>query len=99
MIFSISKMPLKKLLVRFFFIFQIALFSYNFFWGKDGLFLLNLFRHENILLVQKIDSVKSEVANLNRDIADWKTNSFLKEKMARENLQMAKNSDEIYLLV
>ena len=67
--------------------------------GKDGLFLLNLFKHENILLMQKIDSIKSEVANLNKDIAAWKTNSFLKEKVARENLQMAKSSDEIYLLV
>ncbi|OGB83238.1 hypothetical protein A3F66_05350 [candidate division TM6 bacterium RIFCSPHIGHO2_12_FULL_32_22] len=99
MIFSVSKLSLNKLLLRFFFLFQITIFSYNFFWGKDGIFLLNLFKQENMLLSKKIDSVNSEVANLNIDIEAWKTDPFLKEKMARENLQMAKSSDEIYILV
>ena len=98
MISNIYRLGLKKLFLRVFFLGQVIFFLLNFLFGSGGLLSLNGFKRENMVILSKITAFQEEINKLNKHLQCWKSDSFLKEKMAREELQMARPGDEIYIL-
>jgi len=67
--------------------------------GNNGVYALQYLRDDNKELEQKIDQLSDQVAQLEHEVTEWKTNDFYKEKIAREQLQMSRKDDEIYYLM
>ena len=88
----------KRHMLRMFFIFEIVIFIGIYFFSAQGLRVLQGMQKENEQVYEKISYLKDEIAVLESDVAEWENNTFYKEKIAREELQMAKEGDEVYFL-
>lgn len=91
-------MPIKRMLLRFFLVFEVFLFGYIYLFGKNGLQELQVLRSEAMQLDQEVQQLAKEIEGLEAKIVAWEENDFYKEKIAREQLQMARKNDEIYYI-
>jgi cell division protein FtsB len=89
---------IKKLTLRIFLALEIILFSLFYIFGSQGLQALMRLRHQNIILHNELESIQQDVKNLELELVDWRKNQFYKEKIAREQLQMARPEEDIYFL-
>lgn len=89
---------IKKIVMRSFFAFEIILFIFFYFFGAYGLQAMVQLKRENSYLLQEIVSLGQEITHLEQEINAWITDPFYKEKVAREQLQMARSGDQIYYL-
>jgi cell division protein FtsB len=64
--------------------------------GSNGLRSVWHARSMNIIKEQELLVLKNEVEDLKRQLHQWETEPFYKEKVAREQLQMARAGDMIY---
>ncbi len=88
----------KQGLLRVFLVLECIGFVFVYLFGAQGInVLLQLYR-ENRKLENEIMQLKKEGDQLYDMVVIWKKDSFLKEKLAREQLQMARKDDEIYYL-
>lgn len=85
-------------LVRFFFIVEILLFAGLYFLSPHGYTMINELKKENQLLEEKITTQQQEIEKLSEKIHTWNTSTLKKEKIAREELQMAHKDDIVYFL-
>jgi len=81
-----------------FFVVEVMVFVGVYLFGGNGVQYLRRLKHENQLLKNEIVQLESEVKLIEQQIVAWKADDFYKEKVAREKLQMAKKSDEIYFI-
>jgi len=88
----------KKTLVKIFFAVEVVVFIGVYLYGGNGLQNLTRLQDENVKLESEIVELKTEVASLEQALSGWKSDDYVKEKFARENLQMAKEGDRIYFL-
>lgn len=88
----------KRHMLRIFFMFEIVVFAGIYFFSAQGLQVLQGMQKENELVYEKITYLNNEIAVLEEEVSEWENNSFYKEKIAREELQMAKKGDEVYFL-
>ncbi len=86
-------MVLRKLLVV-----EVVIFVGYYLFGAHGLQAIKGIKRENSTLEGSIVQLQQEIASLERDIVQWDTNLFYKEKIAREQLQLAREGDEIYYI-
>lgn len=92
-------MVLKKSYIsRIFLLGEIVVFYLMYFWGVDGLPKLYKIQEENRQLEQEIVLLNKEISELNNETLIWNRDPFYKEKVAREQLQMARESDEIFFI-
>lgn len=71
----------------------IILFS-----GKNGLFCMHNRYLQQKKVADEVCSLEKEIVDLNTTINNWQHDDFNKEKIAREQLQMARSTDEIYYI-
>jgi len=90
---------IKRMLLPLLLVIEGSVFIYVYLHGNNGVYALQCLRNENEGLEQKIDQLSDEVAQLEHEIIEWKTNDFYKEKIAREQLQMSRKDDEIYYIM
>lgn len=88
----------KSYVSRIFLLGEILVFLGVYFFGVDGLQKLCMLRDENIKLEQEVATLNTEIATLEHEIVAWNTDPFYKEKVAREQLQMAREQDEILFI-
>ena len=88
----------KRHMLRIFFMFEIFIFVAIYFFSAQGLRVLQGMQKENEHVYEEVAYLKNEIAILEQEVAEWESNSFYKEKIAREELQMAKKGDEVYFL-
>lgn len=88
----------KKGIMRLIFAAEIFLFALFYYYGAHGLRVVNQLKQENQLLELQMAQVKQEIALLEQEINTWRTEPFYKEKLAREQLNMSRDDEEIYLL-
>jgi len=88
----------KRTLVRLFFAIEIIVFITVYMFGSNGLQFLRRLQEDNNRLVCHIADLQKKIDSLQQEISDWQSSDFFKEKVARENLQMAKSGDQIYFL-
>lgn len=89
---------LKKLTLRVFFVLEVTLFTLFYLFGAQGLQALMQLKKQNVILHNELESMQQDVKDLEQKLQDWRTNLFYKEKIAREQLQMARPNEEIYFL-
>ena len=77
---------------------EVVCFASLFLFGPNGIAKISDLQHQNYTIQAEVEALHVELAELEKQIDDWYENSFLKEKIAREELQMARDGDEIYLI-
>lgn len=88
----------KRHLLRIFFLIEIAIFIGIYVFSSQGLQTLHRMKHENKEVELRIADLQKEIKDLEAEVDEWQNNSFYKEKIAREQLQMAKKGDQVYFL-
>lgn len=88
----------KRLILRTLFATELVLFIWVYFSGTHGFRCLIDIRDDCNRLKNKISCKRQEVNTLKQQILSWNAHSFYKEKMAREQLQMARKDELIYYL-
>jgi len=92
----VSSLTLKRLAMRIFFVIEVIVVLLWYFFGKNGIQSMMKLQYEQQLLEREKMSFCQEVTDLQKKIDEWKVTPFLKEKVAREQLQMAREGEEIY---
>ncbi len=87
----------KRLAVRIGFLAEALIFCWVYFLGPQGMRTVWHMRQENGIAQKMIKEVTQEVAQLEKEIVQWRTSAFYKEKYAREQLQMARAGEVIYV--
>ena len=91
-------MKFKQLLLRLFFILEIGAFAWIYIFGEHGYFQVDRLQEKNDYIIEEVVDLEKEVASLEHEIVQWKTNSFYKEQLAREKLQMSRPGDHVYYI-
>jgi len=86
----------KKIVLRVFLIGEIVFFVTMYLVSPDGLTALQNRKLENKRLVQLVDVLGEEIKKMEQEVKQWEQNPFYQEKIAREQLQMARPTDEVY---
>ncbi len=79
-------------------IFQISLFGWMYHYGPHGARKINPVRNDIKQLEYEVASIEHEIDRIQESIAQYQSHSFFKEKVAREQLQMAAADDIVYYL-
>lgn len=88
----------KKWISRIFLLGEVLIVFGIYFFGVDGLPKLYKLRDENSTLEEEIVALSKEIAGLDNEMIAWNTDPFYKERVAREQLQMAREQDEIFFI-
>jgi len=89
---------IKKICMRTFFGLEMILFGGIYLFGPHGMRALMSIEQEKEVLVQEIAGLQADVNGLEQSIVLWDAHPLYKEKIAREQLQMACKNDEIYYI-
>ena len=88
----------KKIIIRLFLCAEVAVFGWFYYYGARGYLSVQELKRENIDITHHIAELQQEIEDVDRQIVAWSTDPFFKEKIAREQLQMARADDVIYLV-
>ena len=88
----------KKMAMRLFLVVEMFAFGYVYVCGKNGLQSLHKHKIAVTDLKKNIVQLDQEVALLENEIHVWQSDDFYKEKVAREQLQMARRGDELFYI-
>lgn len=75
---------------------QASVFIYLFFWGPRGWHEIGALQKKIATAQQHVDAQKEVIAQLETEEKSWQTDSFNKERVAREELQMACAGDVVF---
>lgn len=89
----------KKFFLRLFFVAEIVVFVWIYVAGFTGVSKMTSLKKENQLLLDELVLLEKEVKKLEDDFQKWEHIPFYKEKCAREELQMARDTDDVYFFV
>lgn len=93
----VKKMRLSKRYIgRIFLIVESFVFLLFYLFGNNGITALNKLKQEVSVLEQNNSQMRLEIQQLSDTIKLQKNHPFFKEKIAREQLQMARENEEIY---
>lgn len=87
---------LKRLCFRCFFALEIITFCYFYTFGSQGLPAWFALQKETTILEQEIAQLHKDIAVLKTEIALFEQFDLPKEKIAREQLQLARPDDYIF---
>lgn len=74
---------------------ELLVSCYYFRFGNGGYTAYQRLQHDIGLLQNEITSTRDTIAALEQEVVQWQTDSWCKEKMAREQLQLMYNNDEL----
>ena len=89
---------IKKIAMRSFLVLELMAFGYIYMYGKNGMASLHKQRMILFGLEEHVMQIKNEIEVLEKEIYVWQSDDFYKEKIAREQLQMARKGDELYYI-
>ena len=89
---------LKKKGMRIFFALEVVFFIAFYLFGSEGIQRMMVMQQQERELDAKLNEVGIHVAHLSERLEQWNTTPFHTEKIAREQLQMAREGEEIYYL-
>lgn len=93
---AVIQRSFKKTMFRAFLMIEASIFLLNYFFGSQGLYALRQMRIEKKLLDVECAALHKEVNRLTAERDMKLADSFYKEKVAREQLQMAYPDEKIY---
>jgi cell division protein FtsB len=71
-------------------------FGYIYLFGQNCIKELQIQQLGVVELQKNLILLNDEIVQLKKEIYAWQTNDFYKEKVAREQLQMARKGDELF---
>lgn len=77
---------------------EMGWFMYLYVCGSQGIYELMRLRVENKESQEELNCVRVVINDLQQELVRWKHNDFLREKIAREELQMVRKGEEVYYL-
>ena len=89
---------LKKVFMKVLLLLEMAAFGHVYFLGNNGIAALQKQKNVVVDLKNNIVQLDNEVARLEKEIYAWQSDDFYKEKIAREQLQMARKGDELFYI-
>jgi len=92
------KRQIKQIAIWILFTIEITLFSSVLLYGKNGLYAILELYKENKQIIQETQKIDRQIQLLENKILEWNAHDFYKEKVAREQLQMARPHDRVYYL-
>jgi cell division protein FtsB len=66
--------------------------------GERGIIAYYKLKHEIDLEQKQIKDLEEEIAHVQAKIDSWKSDDFHQEKFARQDLQMGKPDEQVYVL-
>ena len=91
-------MTFKQKCFRVFFAFEITVFVALYIFGAQGLRATRAIARECSVVEQTIARVRTEIKALKTDIVACESDALHKERIAREQLQMARAGDTVYFI-
>lgn len=88
----------KKTCMRLLLIIEMSGFAYLYVYGVNGIQSLHKQRKMVIGLEKNVVKLKDDIKKLEEEMYVWQTDDFYKEKIAREQLQMARKGDELFYI-
>ena len=85
-------------LLKILLIVECVFFVIAYFTGTQGLSALRQLQKENAVIKEEITLVEKEISELQSAIDDWHHYPYYKEKIAREQLQMMRKNETIYII-
>lgn len=77
---------------------EIIVYAGFYFLGANGVHALEKMKQDILFLEEQVVHLKDDISYLQTTIALHEKNPFFQEKIAREQLQMARAQEEIYLI-
>ena len=87
---------IKRIFLRAFLVVEALIFTSLYCFGNQGMVAQCRVRETNNALEAEVTALCTEVATLEHELAQWHSDSFYKEKAARERLQMARSDDIVF---
>lgn len=87
----------KRIVLRIGFGLEILIFTLYYLFGNQGIVSIMSVSSQIQAIEKEIVALNAELLTLQRQIVLQKTCPFYKEKIAREQLQMARADEEIYI--
>jgi len=88
----------KKHVLRIAWGLEMACFIYFYLFGAYGLTVLSAVRTENCAYQTELEDMRINIAGLQSEVERWQQDDFLREKIAREELQMVGAGEQVYYL-
>jgi len=89
---------MKVEILRLFILMWSIVFGVYYCVGTHGIFAIHGLQQMNKQLQLEIEVLTGRVTHLKESIDSWERESFLKEQLAREQLQLAYPGDTVYYL-
>lgn len=89
----------KRSLLRFLCVVQIVVFAFTYMFGSHGIIAARALKKEIADVQLTIAQNEKEIEQLRTQIRTWQTDDFYIEKLAREELQMARPSEQVYVII
>jgi len=89
---------MKRTMLRLFFTLEVIIFTGVYFFGAHGMSHVWRLKKEINGIQQDIATLENEVQTMHNKIARWKSHPYEQEKLAREQLQMARPGEKIYYI-
>jgi len=77
---------------------EVLFGAWMYYGGQHGVQSIHALRAKNDATEQELNRMRTELAHLEHEIAAWHTHVYYKEKIARENLHMARRDDHVFYL-
>ena len=89
---------MKKIVLKVLLVCEMAGFGHIYFFGSNGIKSLQAQKKVVEDLKSDILVLDAEITQLEKEMYAWQTDDFYKEKIAREQLQMARKGDELFYI-
>jgi cell division protein FtsB len=87
----------KQRVIHIIFLVEIVLFVYGYCWGRQGMISLYRRKESNSQLLAELKHERAKLEVLDERIIAWNSDSFYKERYAREQLHMARVGETLYI--
>jgi cell division protein FtsB len=91
-------MTFKQKVLRLFFAFEIGVFIVLYIFGSQGLRATRAIAQECSTIEQTIARVRADIKGFKAEIVACESDALHKERIAREQLQMARADDTVYFI-
>lgn len=89
-------MRIKPTMLKITLMIEMCVFGCMYIFGKNGLQLLDVQKKELHALRTILEELQKEVVGIESEMSAWQAYDFYKEKVAREQLQMARKGDKLF---
>jgi cell division protein FtsB len=89
----------KKFFLRTVLVAEVVLCMWLYLFGAHGLKAITALRSETSDLSREIIALRHDIKGLQTEIAEWESTPWYSEKIAREELQLAYPTEEVFLMV